>query len=65
MEEDAYALDETGSLLCAEREASNTASSLDEESLVVSSSGALNGRVSSLRGLNGGGSLLQALNRRS
>ena len=48
----------------AEREASSTASSLDEESLVVSSSDvldegvsssdALNGGVSSLRGLNGG-----------
>ena len=49
-----WALEEAFSLIGAEREVSSTASSLDEESLVVSSSGALNGRVSSLRGLNGG-----------
>jgi hypothetical protein len=53
---------EACSLLCAESEASNTASSLDEESLDVSFSGALNGGDSSLRGLNEGFSSLRGLN---
>ncbi len=42
-EEDDCALDDARSLLCAEREVSNTASLLDAESLDVSSSGVLNG----------------------
>ena len=42
-EEDDCVLDDAHSLLYAEREVSNTASSLDAESLDVSSSEALNG----------------------
>ncbi len=54
LEEDDCVLDGARSLLCAESEVSNTASSLGAESLDVFSSGALNGGESSLRGLNRG-----------
>ncbi len=46
-------LDDACALLCAESDVFNTVSSLDAESLVVSSSRALNAGFSSLRGLDG------------
>ncbi len=49
------------SLVCAESDVSNTASSLDAKSLVVSSSRALDSGFSSLRGLDGGVSSLRGL----
>ena len=55
------ALDEVCSLIGAGRNASRTVSSLDEESLVVSSSCVLDGEVFLLRILNAGSSL-RALN---
>ncbi len=61
LEDDDCVLDDARSLPCAESEVSNTASSLDAESLVVSSSRALNEGFSSLRGLDGGVSSLRGL----
>ena len=56
------ALDEACSLIGAEREVSSTVSSLDEESLAMSSSCALNGGFFSLRVLNAGFSSLRVPN---
>ena len=64
MEEVACAFDDASSLLSAESEVSSTASSLDEDSLAMSSSDALNRGVSPYSdALNRGVSPSGALNR--